>query len=334
MAFTRHPMGTVRFFRSTWAVIRLGRPQFLLGGLSLFGLGAIMARATGLSLNWSRYVAGQAVVTSVQLMTHYANDYFDFEADVANRSPTRWSGGSRILPSRQVPRSVALYAALACAACAVAAMLGVGALGAGAIVWALMLALLLLAWSYSAPPMRLLSRGLGEIAAAIVVAALVPYLGFAVQVGSLTPLALLAVLPLVLIQFVMLVVLDVPDRQGDASVGKRTLVVRLGVESAALLHNAALLGAYALLPVLLAFGLPRAVALSFACTAPLALFQAFAVARGDLRDPERWETMALCAVALVFVGTIAEVVGFAVGIHGAKVLAASGAGGSYVFCGE
>ena len=323
----------------------------------MFGLGAVMAHATRFSLSWPRYFAGQAVVTSVQLMTHYANDYFDFEADVANCSPTRWSGGSRVLPSRQVSRSVALYAALTCAGCAVAGMLVVQALSAGVTVWSLMLAMLLLAWSYSAPPMRLNSRGWGEFVAAIVVAALVPFLGFAVQVGSVTTLALLAVLPLVLIQFVMLLVLDIPDRQGDATVGKSTLVVRLGVDSAALLHNVALLGAYALLPVLLGFGLPRAVALAFACTAPLALFQVFAVARGRLHDPRRWEILALCAVALVFVGTVAELVGFAVmstqhsvdttiaapprssiamtrGICDARLLAASDTGGSDVFGGK
>lgn len=323
----------------TWAFVRLGRPQFLIGGLSLYGLGAVMAHASGQTLTWSRYFAGQAVVTSVQLMTHYANDYFDFEADVANRSPTRWSGGSRVLPSGRVPRAVALYAALACAACAVASMVLVHALGAGATVWTLMLVMLVLAWSYSAPPMRLLSRGLGELAAAVVVAALVPWLGFAVQVGRVTTLALLAVLPLVLVQFVMLLVLDVPDRRGDALVGKGTLVVRLGVDSAASLHNAALAAAYALLPVLSWFGLPWAVSLAFAYTAPLALFQVFTVAAGRLHDPRRWEGMALCAVALVLVGTVAELVGFAFvaktrGTRDIGLEAASELGGPDVFCGE
>lgn len=317
--------------RWIWAVIRLGRPQFLIGGLALFGLGAVMAHASGFPLSVLRYFAGQAVVTSVQLMTHYANDYFDFEADVANCSPTLWSGGSRVLPSRQVSRAVALYAALACAGCAVASMLAVHSLGAGVTVWAIMLAMLLLAWSYSAPPMRLNSRGWGEIIAAVVVAALVPFLGFAVQVGSVTTLALLAVLPLILIQFVMLLVLDVPDRQGDAAVGKSTLVVRLGVESAGHLHNGALLGTYVLIPVLSEFGLPRAVALFFACTAPLALFQVFAVARGRLHDPRRWELLAVCAVALVFVATVAELVGFVVM---SRMLPASDTGGSDVFVGE
>ena len=109
----------------------------------------------------------------------------------------------------------------------------------------------------------------------------------------------------------MLLVVDVPDREGDAVAGKRTLVVRLGVDATAHVHNVALFGAYALLPLLMEFGLPGVVVLSFLCTAPLAVVRVLAAARGPLRDPRRWEAMAFCAVVLVFVGTIAELVGFA-----------------------
>ena len=50
-------------------------------------------------------------MTSFQLMTHYANDYFDLEADRANQTPTTWSGGSRVLPAGELSPRVALIAA-------------------------------------------------------------------------------------------------------------------------------------------------------------------------------------------------------------------------------
>src|SRR5262249_40044203 len=56
------------------------------------------------------YVAGQIAVTSFQLMTHYANDYFDFESDRLNTTATSWSGGSRVLPAGEVLRPTALAA--------------------------------------------------------------------------------------------------------------------------------------------------------------------------------------------------------------------------------
>ncbi|MES1166090.1 MAG: prenyltransferase, partial [Verrucomicrobiota bacterium] len=81
------------------AFIRLGRPHFLLGGGLLFGLGAAIAVAGGAVFDVRLHCLGQAGITCVQLMTHYANDYFDLAADRANATPTRFSGGSRVLPS-------------------------------------------------------------------------------------------------------------------------------------------------------------------------------------------------------------------------------------------
>jgi 1,4-dihydroxy-2-naphthoate octaprenyltransferase len=297
---------------AVWAFVRLGRPQFLVGGFVSFALGAAISHASGRAVRWSAYGAGQAVVTSIQLMTHYANDYFDFEADVANGTPTRWSGGSRVLPGGEIPRSAALIAALAFAGCALVAMGIVHfALGAGGVVEAALMAMMIgLAWAYSAPPLRLHSRGVGELCAALVVAAFVPWLGFAVQSAELARTPVLAAVPLVCLQFAMLLAIEFPDRRGDAAVGKNTLVVRLGVSAARSLHHAALVAAYAVLPLLVFLGLPVSVALAVLCTAPLALVQRSLMARGRLDEPAHWERIAFCSVALVFSSTLAELIAF------------------------
>src|SRR5206468_6718241 len=93
--------------RRLMAFVRLGRPQFLVGGFVLYGLGGALAVAGGAAFDPWRYGWGQLVVTATQLMTHYANDYFDLEADRANRTPTRWSGGSRVLPDGALAPEVA-----------------------------------------------------------------------------------------------------------------------------------------------------------------------------------------------------------------------------------
>ena len=92
------------------AFVRLGRPQFLAGGFVLYGLGGALAVASGAAFDPWRYAWGQLVVTATQLMTHYANDYFDLEADRANLTPTRWSGGSRVLTDGALAPVVALRA--------------------------------------------------------------------------------------------------------------------------------------------------------------------------------------------------------------------------------
>src|SRR3990172_2442367 len=105
------------------------------------------------------------------------------------------------------------------------------------------------AWFYSAPPVRLMSTGVGEIAASLVVAALVPIYAYTLQVGSLSSRLVVALAPLVLLHFAMLLTLEVPDRHSDRVAGKRTLVVRWGVPTALHLHAALVVGALVLLAI-------------------------------------------------------------------------------------
>jgi 1,4-dihydroxy-2-naphthoate polyprenyltransferase len=238
------------------------------------------------------------VVTLTQLMTHYANDYFDLDADRANLTPTRWSGGSRVLPGGVLAPVVALRAAVTLlgAAAVAAALL---ALRVGAAPGALAAAMIAIAWQYSAPPGRLCARGLGEAATALVVTLMVPAFGFLLQArGLAAPLVLAAVLPCAL-QFAMLLAIEFPDAAGDAAAGKRTLVVRMGALPAARLYAALTLAGFGALPVWALAGLPARVALAPLVLAPIAVWQAVRVARGGYGDPSRWGSIAFWSVALL-----------------------------------
>jgi 1,4-dihydroxy-2-naphthoate polyprenyltransferase len=291
------------------AFLKLGRPHFLLGGLVLFGLGAALAAVSGADIDWRRYFWGQSLVTATQWMTH-ANDYFDLAADRANTTPTRWSGGSRVLVRGGVAPRAALVASLVLAVAALAA-LGVLAAHPATPPWTAPIGLLILSlsWCYSAPPLRLLRRGLGEATTALVVTLLTPLLGFYLQRGAIEPVLFLACFPLCCLQFAMLLTIELPDAAGDATQGKRTLVVRWGPEWAA--HRAvALLGlAFGSLPLLFLLGLPLPVAGFAALLAPLAVWQAVSLTRGAYRDSQRWEGLALRSVLLVFATIGAQLTG-------------------------
>jgi 1,4-dihydroxy-2-naphthoate polyprenyltransferase len=292
------------------SVLRMGRPHFLVGGLLLHWLGVAMGRSIGAPLNLPALLWGQAAITSIQLMTHYCNDYFDLKADLANPTPTHWSGGSRVLPLGLVQPRVALWIAIGLAASVLGATL-VLALIVRPGVWTLLLFLLALAlaWSYSAPPLRLHSRGLGELTTALLVAGMTPLVGFYLQTGGVG-VPLLGVLSLCCLQFAMLLTIEFPDAVGDASVGKRTLVVRLGGDRAARLLVLMLLAAYALLPLLVARGLPWQVAAGTALTTPLAAWQGWRVWRGAWADPARWNSLGFWAIALVISTATAELLAF------------------------
>jgi 1,4-dihydroxy-2-naphthoate polyprenyltransferase len=286
---------------SIYWFFRLGRPLFLLGGFLFYGLGVAIAGYLGQPLQGAALIGGQLAVTTIQLFTHYSNDYFDLAADRANRTPTRWSGGSRILVAGHLPPRLARTTAVILAVTAVAISLVVAlAVQPAPLTLPLLLLALLLAWGYSAPPLRLHSTGLGEVVGALLVPGLTPLVGFYLQTGRLTLLPVLAVVPLCCLQFAMLIAIGLPDAAGDAAVGKRTLVVRLGGAAAARLYSATLLVTYALLPLLVRAGLPAAVALAVLAGLPLAFWQAWQMARGAWARPGQWSRLALGSVVLLF----------------------------------
>jgi 1,4-dihydroxy-2-naphthoate octaprenyltransferase len=214
------------------AFIRLARPAFLIGGFAGFALGAAVARFDGYALDWRAYLWGQLIVTSFHLMVHFANDYFDRETDTLD-TRTPWSGGSGVLPSGALPPIVALVAACACAVVGLAATLRAALAGD---MWLALIGVAIggLAWAYSAPPVRLLARGLGELDTVAVVALLVPLAGYAAFAHALGVHALLATVPGVCAMFAMMLAVEIPDVAADTAAGKRNLVVRWGVASAAI----------------------------------------------------------------------------------------------------
>jgi len=311
--YARRVRGFADRVRQVGAFIRLGRPHFLVGGFVLYGLGAAIAvfAEGGRAIDWRRYVWGQIAVTAAHLMTHYCNDYFDFDADRANATPTRWSGGSRVLPAGELPREAALIAALALAliSCVTTAIL-VGHVGAPAGVVGLMAAIIFLSWEYSAPPLRLHSTGWGELDVAVVVSGLVPLTGFYLQATQWTLLPFIALAPLAGLQLTMLLSIEFPDAEGDAATGKRTLVVRHGPDWAARLYQRILIAVYVTLPLLVWAGLPRIVAACALPTSPIAAWQVWRMRRGAFREPPRWESIAFWSVALLIVTSALELVGF------------------------
>lgn len=293
------------------AWVRLGRPLFLGGGFVLHGLGVVMAIYAGAGLNVAALLWGQLAITATQLMTHYANDYFDLQADRLNQTPTNWSGGSRVLPDGALPPSTALVTAVILAGVALAANFilstvirpGLGTFG-------LLFLAQFLAWFYSAPPLRLHSRGVGEVTTAVIVPLLTPLTGYYLQVGELALLPLLAVIPLCFYQAAMLLAIEFPDAAGDALAGKQTLVVRMGGERAARLYIGVLLAALAILPLVWLAGLPGLVTMAAGAWTPVVLWRVWQMVHVDWRKPERWNQLGFYSLVLLIGTAVSELVAF------------------------
>jgi 1,4-dihydroxy-2-naphthoate octaprenyltransferase len=219
--------------RALAAFARLSRPLFLYGGFAGVALGAALAAWRGHTVDAPTYAWVQVMVTAFQLMVHYANDYFDRDGD-RDAARTAWSGGSGILADGTLPPVVGLIAAAIAGAFGAAAILRFLA-GGNTTAGLLGCAMGALSWAYSAPPLRLAARGLGELDAAAVVAVLVPAAAFAAFAEDLAPAIAPPLLATGITMIAMMLCVEIPDAGGDRLSGKRTLVVRLGLSLALVL---------------------------------------------------------------------------------------------------
>lgn len=203
------------------------RPAFLSVTLVAVLLGLASVHADGVPLH-----PATALVTLLFALVAHAganviNDYHDRENDALNSERIfPFTGGSRLIQNGVLtPAAMArlgygllisvIPAGLWLTAHSAAGLMLIGLLG------------LLIAWAYSAPPLRLASRGLGEFA--IVAGWLLVVAGSDyVQRQAFAVLPLAAGLGYALLVANTLYINQFPDATADAAAGKRTVVVRLG----------------------------------------------------------------------------------------------------------
>lgn len=282
-------------FQKGYLFLQLTRPIFLAGGALLYAYGAACAAAAGYSIDWRKYLIGQFLVTCVQLFAQYSNEYFDVDADRLNsRGRTWFSGGSGVLPSGKLPAETALHAARTLGVIALALVFGLAT--ENPLVSLIGFLALAGAWYYTAPPLKLVSSGFGEIVATIIVCVMVPFTAALLQTGNTLPPYLAGIAPLCLLHTAMLLVFALPDRDADLQVGKTTLAVRLGYAKSGVVHNGLILLAFIILAVLSVVATPPA---RFAWAAlPLGIWQMKSVSDYVRNPGDHPNLLSLGAVAL------------------------------------
>ncbi|MDD1634504.1 MAG: prenyltransferase [Methanomicrobiales archaeon] len=215
-----------------WDLIRLGRFRFLAAGALCFLLGYLLALRMGAPWDPARLLLGYAIFGCGHLSVHYSNEYYDRHAD-RKGTVGAFSGGTGILVARPELAPAARRIALS--------LIGVSL--ALAIVfqilyrpepWFLLFVAAgnLLGWFYSAPPLSLAYRGLGEAATVLGLGFMMPATGYLMAKGTLDPAIFLVCLPLLPLGYFFILAVELPDMEGDRAGGKRTAVVRMGREAA------------------------------------------------------------------------------------------------------
>jgi len=205
------------------SLVELLKPITWFAPMWAFGCGVVSANVP-MAGRWPLLLAGIALAGPLVCGTSQAaNDWFDRHVDAINEP-------GRPIPSGRVPGRMGLWIAIAWTmlSLVVGAALGRPALGAAIFG-------LVLAWAYSAPPLRLKRNGwLGNLACGLCYEGLPWFTGAVVMTGTLPDARLLSAAVLYSLGAHGIMTLnDFKSVDGDRRMGIRSLPVILGVDPAA-----------------------------------------------------------------------------------------------------
>jgi 1,4-dihydroxy-2-naphthoate octaprenyltransferase len=251
-------------------------------------LGAAVAYNETAALNLRFFLLTLLGILLLHAGTNVANDYFDHRSgcDPANIQFVRpFTGGSRLIqkgllsPKAVLTESIFLFAFGSLIGLYLAFQVGYPVLILGAIG-------VFCGYFYSAPPLKLADRGVGELLIALNFGTLVTLGSNYVQTQKFALSAALASIPIAVLIGAVIYINEFPDAAADASCGKRTLVVRLGKEKASRVFTYVLLSPYIFIACAVAFRFMPVWSLLALLPFPLSA-KAMIVCRGNYACSER-----------------------------------------------
>lgn len=250
------------------------RPAFFTASVIPVLVGTACAYAAAGTFDPLLFALALAAMVCLHAGANIANDYFDHLSgnDPLNKTPTPFSGGSRLIQQHLLSPRAVLAGSIAFLIAATAIGAVIVLLTKSIFLLALGITGLLGGFFYTAGPLRLGYRRLGEIAIAFLFGVLPVYGAFYLQTARhnaapLVPGALVAIHI-----FLVIFINEFPDAPADAAADKHTLVVTLGPKPAAALYVTLLLAGY-IIAAIAALLLPEMFtpALLYLLTAPLAV---------------------------------------------------------------
>ena len=287
------------------------RPKFLVASAAPILVGSFLGYATVGSFNWLLFVLALLGIMAIHSGANMANDFFDHLSgnDWANKNPTPFSGGSRYIQEGILsPKAILLTALLALA---VGSAMGVVIIILTESLFILILGLigLLGGFFYTAPPLKLGYRCIGELVIALLFGIFPVYGSYYLQTEVIDAIPLLPAFIVGILIFLVILVNEFPDLKADAAVNKRTLVVRLGVLASVWIYRTALVASFLIAAAMMVYRSMFFAGLLYLITLPIAVRAVKLANKNDLAKPGQYRA-SQATVLLHAVGSLALTLGF------------------------
>lgn len=220
-------------------------------------MSAVIAGALAYSegtFSWLYLFGAIFIIAGSNCGINLINDYFDHKSrnDELNKYFGPFSGGSRVIQDKLIKPSSILIAGIS-------SFVIVSLIGLYFVIFVNLhllwfgLAAVLLGYFYTASPLRLAYRGLGEILVFLKAGPLAVCGSYLLFTGNITLEAVLISIPQGLLLTAILFINEFPDYEADKLAGKRHLVVRIGREKARIFYAVLITAIYlsVLIPVIL-----------------------------------------------------------------------------------
>jgi len=288
------------------------RPKFLVASAAPVLVGSAFGFATAKTFSPHLFILALLAIMALHASANLANDYFDHTSrnDWLNKNPTPFSGGSRYIQQGILSPKAILFAALLALAAGAAIGAVIVLLTRSVFILILGLVGLLGGFFYTAPPLRLGYRSVGEPVIALLFGLLPVYGSYYLQTKTIDIIPLLPAVIVGILIFLVILVNEFPDAAADAAVNKRTLVVRFGIPASVWIYRIALIASYLVTALATLIYRPFVFAgLLYLLTLPIAIFAIKAANKEDLLKPGQYRASQL-TVLLHILGSLALAVGF------------------------
>ena len=210
------------------AYVAATRPPFILASVIPIFLGLGYSVYDGYAINWFNAVLTLLAGVLLHAAINVLNDYYDALNGTDDLNQERvfpFTGGSRFIQNEVLTCKQTLFYGIGLVLAVLVIAIYLISQTGMTLFW-LGLFGVLLGWGYSAPPLNLNSRGLGELSV-LAGFGLLPLGTYLVQTGELSLMLVLVALPVGLLTANLLYINQFPDRKADIQANKLHWVARL-----------------------------------------------------------------------------------------------------------
>ncbi len=212
-------------------ILKLGGIYFIIPGFLIYLSGSLLSVLMGSDFEIKKFILGYFPLFLAQLSVSYSNDYYDMEADKKSK-PTIFSGGSKVLVDNPELKYISKWIAISLIMLSLILAFTFTLIFKINYIYLIIVILVnIVGWFYSASPIKLSYRNLGELAIIFCLGIALPVTGYIILSNNISFSLFIFTMPFVLYSFVFALNVEIPDFEADRYAKKKNLISNFGQKS-------------------------------------------------------------------------------------------------------